>query len=161
MRTVTWRGEQFLVLAGDEPGEAGAARRKTLAQVVRGGGAAVGVAGAVMEGERGRGGVVVAGACGGELLEGGAGEKRGGNGRSQARMCGRRVQSVGDFLGGERGERHGRWAVPPDDRRRGARIGAGAGAVVRDEAFQCGQGEPPAGRPGGLICERGSAIGMP
>lgn len=156
MCTVARRGEQFLVLAGNEPGETGRRLQEDAGPGRYGvGGAAVGVAGAVVEGERGRGGVVVAGAGGGELLEGGTGEQRGGDGRGQARMCGRCVEAVGDSLGGVCGERHGRWAVPPDDRGRGARVGAGAGAVVGDEAFQCGQGEPRTGRPGGLVCEWG------
>ncbi|GHC94761.1 hypothetical protein RFN57_00170 [Streptomyces violaceochromogenes] len=113
------------------------------------GGAAVGVAGAVVQGERGRGVVVVAEAGGGELLEGGAGEKRGGQGCGQAGVSGRVGQAAGNFPGSVRGERCGRQAVSPDDRRC-ARGPAGGGAVVRDEAVQSGQGDPAAGPPDGI-----------
>lgn len=87
VRTVTWRGEQFLVLTGDESGEAGRGPQEDACPGRYGvGGAAVGVAGAVVQGERGRSSVVVAGAGGGELLEGGSGDQCGGDGRSQARV---------------------------------------------------------------------------
>ncbi|GFE05550.1 hypothetical protein Scani_18180 [Streptomyces caniferus] len=80
------------------------------------------------------------------------------DGRGEAGMCGRRVQPVGDLLGDVRGERSGRWAVPEDDRGRRARGGAGAGAVVGDEAVQCGQGEPAVCRPGGFVCRPGGFV---
>ena len=109
----------MLALAGREAGEAhcgfpeGARPRRHEA-----GGAAVGVAGAVMQGQGGRGVVVVAGAGGGKLLERGAGEERGG----QAGMGGLGGQAPGGFPGCLLGEQCGWRAVPEDDRRRRATL---------------------------------------
>lgn len=78
-------GQQMVVLAGCEPCEAHGGLQKDARprwHLVRG--AAVGVAGAVMQGQGGRGVVIVAGAGGGELLERGAGEECGSNGGGQA-----------------------------------------------------------------------------
>ncbi|MEU1694156.1 hypothetical protein ABZ590_22520, partial [Streptomyces hirsutus] len=97
MSPVAWRGEQFLALAGYEPDEAGRSPQEDARPGRYGvGGAAIGGAGTVVQGERGRGVVVVAGACGSELLEGRAGEQCGGNGRGQAGVCGRPPASRGD-----------------------------------------------------------------
>lgn len=52
-----------------------------------------------MQGQGGRG-VVVAGAGGGELLEGGAGEECGGEGGGQAGVGGRRGKASGGLPGG-------------------------------------------------------------
>lgn len=79
VRTVSGRGEQFPVLAGQEAGEAGHGPQENARSAGYGlDGATVGVAGAVVRGERGRGVVAVAEAGGGQLLEGRAGAQRGG-----------------------------------------------------------------------------------
>lgn len=82
---VVGAGQQMLVLAGRDPGEAHRGLQEDARprrHPVRG--TAVGAACAIMQGQDGRGIVVVAGADGGELLERGAGEERSGDGDGQA-----------------------------------------------------------------------------
>ncbi|WP_171072525.1 hypothetical protein [Streptomyces sp. DASNCL29] len=108
MRKVAGRGKQCLIVAEYEAGEAGRGPHENARPAGYGvGGAAVGVAGSVVQGELGRGVVVVAEVGGGELLEGGASEKRGCQGCGQAGVSGRVGQAAGNFPGSVRGERCG------------------------------------------------------
>ena len=91
---VVGAGQQMLVLAGRELGEAdGGLQEEACPRGYGVGGAAIGVAGAVTQGQGGRHVVIVAGAGGGELLEGDAGEERGGEGCGQAGVGSRGSQA--------------------------------------------------------------------
>lgn len=125
--------------------------------------AAVGVAGAVVQGKSAAGEVESISSGRGELLERGPGGDCSREGRGAGGVGTRGVQAGGQRGGLGRGRRQGRRALQVDDRARAAGGGAGLRAVVGDQAFRASKviQRQAAGRTGGISGATPSAVSSP